>query len=96
MQARFMSWEIKAQQQISQLKEAFPEKVRSVQKALAEREIMHAEAKSLHHLKEVGLLTEKAWAESHEKIIRGHDRQWQPSLVFDSARFAGHEAAYSS
>jgi hypothetical protein len=70
MQARFMSWEIKAQQQISQLKEAFPEKVRSVQKALAEREIMHAEAKSLHHLKEVGLLTEKAWAESHEKIIR--------------------------
>jgi CPA1 family monovalent cation:H+ antiporter len=28
MQARFMSWEIKAQQQISQLKEAFPEKVR--------------------------------------------------------------------
>ena len=57
-------------QQISQLKEAFPEKVRSVQKALAEREIMHAEAKSLHHLKEVGLLTEKAWAESHEKIIR--------------------------
>jgi CPA1 family monovalent cation:H+ antiporter len=70
MQARFMSWEIKAQQQISQLKEAFPEKVRSVQKALAEREIMHAEANSLHHLKEVGLLTEKAWAESHEKIIR--------------------------
>ncbi len=70
MQARFMSWEIKAQQQISQLKEAFPEKVRSVQKALAEREVMHAEAKSLHHLKEVGLLTEKAWAESHEKIIR--------------------------
>jgi hypothetical protein len=31
---------------------------------------MHAEANSLHHLKEVGLLTEKAWAESHEKIIR--------------------------
>jgi CPA1 family monovalent cation:H+ antiporter len=70
MQARFLSWEIKAQQQISQLTEAFPENVRSVQKALAEREVMHVEAKSLHHLKEVGLLTEKAWAESLEKIIR--------------------------
>jgi hypothetical protein len=70
MQARFLSWEVKAQQQITQLAKASPETVRSVQEALAEREVMHVEAKSLHHLKEVGLLTEKAWAEALEKIIR--------------------------
>jgi CPA1 family monovalent cation:H+ antiporter len=70
IQARFLSWEIKAQQQISRLTEEFPENVRSVQKALAEHEVMRVEARSLHHLKEVGLLTEKAWAESLENILR--------------------------
>ena len=70
IQARFLSWEIKAQRQISQLAEGFPETVSSLQRALAEHEVMHVEARSLHHLREVGLLTEKAWAESLEEIIR--------------------------
>jgi CPA1 family monovalent cation:H+ antiporter len=70
IQARYLSWEIQAQQEVEQLTERSPDRVGAVQRALAEHEILHAEARSLRHLREVGLLTEKAWAESLEAIIR--------------------------
>jgi hypothetical protein len=70
IQARFFSWELKAQQQIERLVEAFPAAVRAVQKTLAEHEVLRAEAQALHRLWEVGLLTETAWMLSHEEMIR--------------------------
>jgi CPA1 family monovalent cation:H+ antiporter len=70
IQARFFSWELKAQQKIERLAEAFPPAVRAVQKTLMEHEVLRAEARALHRLWEVGLLTETAWMVSHEETIR--------------------------
>jgi CPA1 family monovalent cation:H+ antiporter len=70
IQARFLSWEINASQRIEALAKAFPEAVGAVQKILVEREVIQAEAGALKHLREVGLLTEKAWAVAHEERIR--------------------------
>ena len=70
IQARFLSWEVEAMQHISRFAEESPEYVKSVQRVLVEREVVHGEARSLHNLREVGLLTEKAWTESLEKTIR--------------------------
>jgi hypothetical protein len=79
IQARFFSWELKAQQQIERLAKAFPEAVRAVQKTLAEHEILRAEARALKKLWEVGLLTETAWMVSHEEMIR-RERSLQRQL----------------
>jgi hypothetical protein len=70
IQARFFSWELKAQQRIERLTEASPKTVRAVQKTLAEHEVLRAEARALKRLWEVGLLTETAWTVSHEEMIR--------------------------
>jgi CPA1 family monovalent cation:H+ antiporter len=70
IQARFLSWEMKASRRIEALAKAFPEAVGAVQKILGEREVIEAEAHALKHLREVGLLTEKAWTVAHEERIR--------------------------
>jgi monovalent cation:H+ antiporter, CPA1 family len=69
VQARYAGWRYKAEERLHKLTEEYPEYAQGSQELLAELQTIRAEAKSLHHLAESGLMTEKALGNAKEELV---------------------------
>jgi CPA1 family monovalent cation:H+ antiporter len=69
VQLTYAKWRFQAQEQLSRLNSEFPEYSYSSQRHLTCLQLLRAERKSLHHLAETGLLTEKSRAEVNRELI---------------------------